>query len=83
LRVLAEPTRVRILIHLMSVPSGVMATTRALGMSQPTVSEHVRVLAAAGLVRPVRKRRRMEYAVSRRSLERLIEDARATLTRWA
>ncbi len=83
LRVLAAPTRVRILIHLMSVPSGVMATTRALGMSQPTVSEHVRVLAAAGLVRPVHKRRRTTYAVSRRSLERLIEDARATLTRWA
>jgi len=82
LRVLAEPTRVHILIHLMSVPSGVMETTRALGMSQPTVSEHIRMLAAAGLVRRVRRRGRSVYAVSRRSLERLIEDARATLARW-
>jgi len=83
LRVLAEPTRVHILIHLMSVPSGVMEITRALGMSQPTVSEHVRLLAAAGLVRPVRRRSHTGYAVSQRSLERLIEDARATLARWA
>jgi ArsR family transcriptional regulator, zinc-responsive transcriptional repressor len=83
LRVLSEPTRVRILIHLMSVPSGVMEMTRALGMSQPTVSEHVRVLAAAGLVRPSRRRSRTAYAVSRRRVERLIEDARATLARWA
>jgi ArsR family transcriptional regulator, arsenate/arsenite/antimonite-responsive transcriptional repressor len=82
LRNLAEPTRVHILIHLMSAPSGVMDVTRALGMTQPTVSEHVRALAAAGLVRRVRRGSRTVYAASTQSLERLLEDARATLVRW-
>jgi ArsR family transcriptional regulator, arsenate/arsenite/antimonite-responsive transcriptional repressor len=82
LRNLAEPTRVHILIYLMSAPSGVMDITRALGMTQPTVSEHVRVLAAAGLVRRVRRGSRTVYGVSTHSLERLLEDARATLVRW-
>ena len=82
LRNLAEPTRVHILIYLMSAPSGVMDVTRALGMTQPTVSEHVRVLAAAGLVRRVRMGSRTVYRVSTPSLERLLEDARATLIRW-
>jgi DNA-binding transcriptional ArsR family regulator len=82
LRNLAEPTRVRILIYLMSAPSGVMEITRALEMTQPTVSEHVRVLAGAGLVRRVRTGSRTVYAASTHSLERLLEDARATLVRW-
>lgn len=82
LRNLAEPTRVHILIHLMSAPSGVMEITRALAMTQPTVSEHVRVLAAAGLVRRVRRGSRTVYSASTHSLERLLEDARATLVRW-
>jgi ArsR family transcriptional regulator len=83
LRVLAEPTRVHILIHLMSAPSGVMETTRSLRMSQPTVSAHVRVLAAFGLVRRVRKGTRTIYEVRPGNLERILEDARATLARWA
>ena len=82
LRNLAEPTRVHILIYLMSAPSGVMEMTRALGMTQPTVSEHVRVLASAGLVRRVRKAGRTVYSASAPRLERLLEDARATLVRW-
>jgi ArsR family transcriptional regulator, arsenate/arsenite/antimonite-responsive transcriptional repressor len=82
LRNLAEPTRVHILIYLMSAPSGVMEMTRALGMTQPTVSEHVRVLAAAGLLRRVRRAGRTVYSASAPSLERLLEDARATLVRW-
>ncbi len=83
LRLLAEPTRVHILIYLMSAPSGVMQITRALRMTQPTVSEHIRMLAAAGVVRRVRKGNRTAYHVASQRLERLLEDARGTLTRWA
>jgi hypothetical protein len=67
----------------MSAPSGVMETARALQMSQPTVSEHIRVRAAAGLISPVSKGVRTVYAASRRRAERLIEDAQGTLLRWA
>jgi ArsR family transcriptional regulator, arsenate/arsenite/antimonite-responsive transcriptional repressor len=82
LRVLAAPMRVRILIHLMSAPSGVMEITRALRVSQPTVSEHIEVLARAGLVRRMRKGNRVVYGTSPRAIERQFEDAKATLSRW-
>ena len=82
LRLLAEPPRVHILIHLFSTQAGVMDIARALQMSQPAVSEHVRTLAAAGLVRPIRTAGRTVYTGSRRGFERVLEDARATLAHW-
>lgn len=82
-RVLAEPTRVRILIHVMTTPSGVMEIARALRVSQPSVSEHVRVLAAAGLISKEMRRARTVYSASLPRIERIFEDARGTLTRWA
>lgn len=81
-RILAEPTRVHILIHLMSTPSGVMEIARALRMSQPVVSEHVRVLTTAGLLRKASKGSRTTYFAKPGKLDRHIEDARATLARW-
>jgi ArsR family transcriptional regulator len=82
LRNLAEPTRVHILIYLMSEPAGIMQITRALNMTQPTVSEHVRVLMSAGLVRRVRRGDSAIYTASPEGMERLLEDARATVERW-
>lgn len=82
LRVLAEPTRVHILIQLMSTPSGVMDVARALRVSQPTVSAHVKVLRDAGLIQQRRMRTRNVFVASRKRVERLLEDARGTLARW-
>lgn len=81
-RVLSEPTRVRILIHLLSQRSGVMEVSRALNISQPAVSEHVRILAATGLIAAGRRGGRTVYSARPLRLERWIEDARATLARW-
>jgi len=82
LRVLAEPTRVLILIHLLSAPSSVMDIARTLRMSQPTVSGHLRILRDAGLIQPKRFGARMVLVASRKRVERLLEDARATIARW-
>jgi DNA-binding transcriptional ArsR family regulator len=82
LRVLAEPTRVHILIQLLSAPSGVMDIARSLRMSQPTVSGHLKVLRDAGLIQPRRFGTRTVMVASRKRIERLLEDARATLARW-
>lgn len=82
LRLLAEPARVHILIHLLSKQAGVMEISRALEMSQPTVSEHVRMLVSAGLVRPMLTGGRTVYEGSRHGFERVLEDARGTLARW-
>ncbi len=83
LRLLSEPTRVRILIQVLAKPMGVMELSRALRISQPTVSGHVRALVQAGLLRPQRRGGRTVLAGSPRQVDRLIEDARATLGRWA
>jgi DNA-binding transcriptional ArsR family regulator len=82
LRVLAEPTRVHILIQLMSAPSGVMDLARSLRISQPTVSAHVKVLENAGLLQARRVGLRNVFIASRKRVERLLEDARGTLARW-
>ncbi len=82
LRVLAEPTRVHILIQLLSAPSGVMEIARALRVSQPTVSGHLKILREAGLIQPKRFGARMVMVASRKRVERLLEDARATIARW-
>jgi len=82
LRVLAEPARVHILIQLLSAPSGVMDVARSLRMSQPTVSGHLKILRDAGLVQPRRFGARTVMVASRKRIERLLEDARATIARW-
>ncbi|MCP3785909.1 MULTISPECIES: ArsR/SmtB family transcription factor [Micromonospora] len=48
--VLAEPTRRRILDRLRRAESSVGDLVAALGMSQPAVSKHLKVLREAGLV---------------------------------
>lgn len=82
LRVLAEPTRVHILIQLLSAPSSVMEIARALRVSQPTVSGHLKILRDAGLVQTKRFGARLVLVASRKRVERLLEDARATIARW-
>jgi DNA-binding transcriptional ArsR family regulator len=82
LRVLAEPTRVHILIQLLSSPSSVMDVARSLRISQPTVSGHLKILRDAGLVLPRRFGGRTVMAASRKRVERLLEDARGTIARW-
>jgi DNA-binding transcriptional ArsR family regulator len=82
LRVLAEPTRVRILLQLLSTPAGAVEVARALGVSQPTVSGHLKVLAGAGLIQRKKLGSRSVMVASRKRIERLVEDARATIVRW-
>jgi DNA-binding transcriptional ArsR family regulator len=82
LRVLAEPTRVHILIQLLSAPATVMGIARTLRMSQPTVSGHLKILRNAGLIQPRRFGTRTVMVASRKRVERLLEDARATIARW-
>jgi len=82
LRVLAEPTRVRILLEVLSAPAGVMELARSLRISQPTVSGHLKALREAGLIRKQRDGARGVFVASLRNVERLLEAARATIARW-
>lgn len=82
LRVLAEPTRVHILIQVLSAPASVMEISRALHMSQPTVSGHLKMLREAGLIQTRRFGTRTVMVASRKRIDRLLEDARVTIARW-
>jgi ArsR family transcriptional regulator, arsenate/arsenite/antimonite-responsive transcriptional repressor len=85
LRALADPVRLRIVEFLHApVPSccsrgdGVCGCDfeSLLGLSQPTVSHHMRVLVDAGLVRAERRGRWVYYALEPRSFEALIDGLR-------
>jgi len=71
LRVIADPTRLRLLSMLAAADRGeacVCDLTPALGVGQPTVSHHLRVLADAGLVE---REQRGRWAFFRLMPERL------------
>ena len=82
LRALSDRTRVRIIVHLLAAPATVMDLTRDLEMSQATVSGHVKLLRAAGLVQTRRMGARQVLMASRKRIERVLEDVRATLAQW-
>lgn len=62
--VLAEPSRRRILDGLRDGPSTVNGIVDAVGLSQPAVSKHLRVLREAGLVTVRPDGQRRWYAVN-------------------
>jgi ArsR family transcriptional regulator len=71
LRVLADPARLRLLSILSASPGGeacVCNLTEPLGLSQPTVSHHMRVLSEAGLIE---REQRGRWAFYRLRPERL------------
>jgi len=82
LRVLSEPTRVRILIEVISAPCGVMDLARLLRLSQATISGHVAALREAGLIRHRKMGSRSVLVASRRAIEARLDDARESLARW-
>jgi ArsR family transcriptional regulator, arsenate/arsenite/antimonite-responsive transcriptional repressor len=74
LRVLAEPGRLRLLSLIQAQPSReacVCHLTEALGLSQPTVSHHLRVLFDAGLVDRERRGNWVYYRTVPRALAEL------------
>jgi ArsR family transcriptional regulator len=74
LRVLAEPGRLRLLSLIQAQPSReacVCHLTEALGLSQPTVSHHLRVLFEAGLINRERRGNWVYYRTAPGALEEL------------
>ena len=78
-KVLAEPTRLRLLSHLAAEgcgPVSVNELTNSLGLSQPTVSHHLKKLSEAGLLEKVRRGRTITHEVRTEaftSLRRVLE----------
>lgn len=69
--VLAEPNRRRLLDALVDGPKPVNELVAAIGMSQPVVSKHLRVLRDAGLVNVQPDGQRRLYSINARPLAEL------------
>ena len=76
---LSDPTRVRILQRLQQRPHNVGELCRRLGVAQPTVSHHLRILRGGGLIVSRRAGKEVHYSLddlsgrrAPKALERLL-----------
>jgi ArsR family transcriptional regulator, zinc-responsive transcriptional repressor len=75
LKVLAAPARLAIVMELADRPRYVRELADRLGLSQPLVSQHLRVLRGARLVRVDRQGREAAYSLADRHVARIVTDA--------
>lgn len=76
LKVLADPVRLRLLDHIASAPGTTVCACHLpgpLGISQPTLSHHLKRLVDAGLVTRERHGRWLHYTADRARLATLVE----------
>ncbi|MCW3840615.1 metalloregulator ArsR/SmtB family transcription factor [Micromonospora yasonensis] len=74
LRMLADPTRLRILWHLAGAEYDVASLTAELGASRPAVSQHLGKLRLAGLVTVRRDGRRAVYSARGGHVRRMVAE---------
>lgn len=72
LKALADPTRLRLLAYISQVSVSVSDLAAILAVSQPTVSEHLRLLRDAGLVHTHRDGNKVFYRTDPAALEALL-----------
>jgi DNA-binding transcriptional ArsR family regulator len=75
LRALASPLRIAIVTELGSGQRCVHELVDALGVSQPLVSQHLKVLRAAGVVRGERRGREIGYTLADEHVAHIVADA--------
>ena len=69
LRLLSDPTRLRLLGLLQSGPMNVTTLCAKLDLAQPTVSHHTRILAEAGLIEGDKRGRWVHWSISEGRVE--------------
>jgi ArsR family transcriptional regulator, zinc-responsive transcriptional repressor len=75
LKTLAAPVRLAILVELDQGARCVHELVDTLGVSQPLVSQHLRVLRAGGLVESERRGREVAYSLSDEHVAHIVHDA--------
>lgn len=75
LRALSSPVRIALVLELGRGQRCVHELVDALGVSQPLVSQHLRVLRAAGVVRGERRGREIAYALADEHVAHIVTDA--------
>ncbi|MGH3568114.1 MAG: ArsR/SmtB family transcription factor [Pseudonocardia sp.] len=75
LRALAAPVRIAIVLQLLESARCVHDLVDALGVAQPLISQHLRVLKSAGVVHGERRGREVVYALVDDHLAHIVVDA--------
>lgn len=75
LRALAAPLRIAIVTELATGGRCVHELVGSLGAAQPLISQHLRVLRSAGVVRGSRRGREIEYALTDDHIAHIVADA--------
>ncbi len=75
LRALAAPVRIAIVLQLRTSPRCVHELVDALAVTQPLISQHLRVLKSAGVVRGDRRGREVVYRLVDHHLAHIVLDA--------
>lgn len=75
LRALTAPVRLALIVELDEGARCVHELVDALGVSQPLVSQHLRVLRGAGLVTSQRRGREVTYQLSDEHVAHIVRDA--------
>ena len=75
LRVLAAPVRLAIVMELAEQPRFVHELVESLGLSQPLVSQHLRVLRGARVVGVDRQGREAAYSLTDQHVAHIVADA--------
>jgi DNA-binding transcriptional ArsR family regulator len=75
LRALAAPLRIGIVTELAAGPRCVHELVDTLGAPQPLVSQHLRVLRGAGIVRGLRRGREIAYSLTDEHVAHIVADA--------
>lgn len=75
LRALAAPVRIAIVLRLRHSPRCVHELVDALSVTQPLISQHLRVLKSAGVVRGERRGREVVYRLVDSHLAHIVVDA--------
>lgn len=75
LRALANPHRLAIVLELEGGPRCVHELVEALAISQPLVSQHLKVLRAGRLVRSQRRGREIAYSLGDEHVSHIVHDA--------
>jgi DNA-binding transcriptional ArsR family regulator len=75
LRALAAPVRIAIVLQLRESPRCVHDLVDALGVTQPLISQHLRVLKSAGVVHGERRGREVVYSLVDDHLAHIVVDA--------
>ncbi|HWC79787.1 MAG TPA: metalloregulator ArsR/SmtB family transcription factor [Pseudonocardiaceae bacterium] len=75
LRALAAPVRIAIVLELRGAPRCVHELVASLGVTQPLISQHLRVLKSAGVVAGERHGREVVYRLVDEHLAHIVVDA--------